>query len=372
MPDNFFAKLFSRPPLDQRTPVQLTKAVKTGDRKALESLEKFAHDGLAAAQLELGFLYAKGIGLPQSFSNAAIWYVKAADQGVPNAQYNLGIMYYKGEGVDQDWTLATACFEKAASQGHEQASQLVEELRPALRVLQEEQALNNMLGLNVVAGINDETLAKRYLLELKEICAKESVRSGLRTHLIGLGVAISAVSEVERCVELAKNFSSVTSAPVDEILQMAADDDLEMILSFAAKGNEDLTSLYNKGVMYLNGHGDVPRDLKKAYETFRSAAERGHARAQYNLGIMYSTGTHVEESPASAASWLAKAAANGHANAAFNLANLYLTGSGVEKDSQQAHLYLCMAADRGHVEAMEYVHKFLASKGLDSSGVPLR
>ena len=125
MSGNFFSKLFARASLDRRTPVQLTEAVNNGDRNALTTLEQLAHSGNADAQLELGFLSAKGIGLPQSYSNAASWYVKAADQGVLNAQYNLGVMYYKGEGVDQDYALALTCFEKAAAQGHANAQDLV-------------------------------------------------------------------------------------------------------------------------------------------------------------------------------------------------------------------------------------------------------
>ncbi|MDQ6645683.1 MAG: SEL1-like repeat protein, partial [Pseudomonadota bacterium] len=47
--------------------------------------------------------------------------------------------------------------------------------------------------------------------------------------------------------------------------------------------DEDFTSQYNLGVMYLNGQGGVSRDLEMAYKMFHSAAENGHVRAQYNL-----------------------------------------------------------------------------------------
>ena len=370
MSGNFFSKLFSsRASLDRRTPVQLTDAVKNGDRSALSTLEQLAHSGNADAQLELGFLYAKGIGLPQSYSNAAAWYGKAADQGVLNAQYNLGVMYFKGEGVDQDYALALTCFEKAASKGHANAKDLASKLRPGLQAIQEEQTLNTLLGRNVVAGVKNDELANRYLVELKEVSESEDVRRSILTHLSGLGVSPLVIDEVQRCIELSKKFSSVSGAPVDEILQLAAIGDLDKILTKA--DDEDLTSLYNRGVMYLNGQNGVPRDLEMAYKTFSSAAEKGHVGAQHNLGVMYNTGTHVEKDPAAASVWFTRAAENGHANAAFNLAHMFLTGSGVEQSQQQAHLYLCMAADNGHPAASDYVQKFLASKGLDKNGVPL-
>jgi TPR repeat protein len=86
---------------------------------------------------------------------------------------------------------------------------------------------------------------------------------------------------------------------------------------------------------------------------------------------MYNTGTHVKKDPATAAAWLRKAAASGHADAAFNLAYLYSTGSGVEQSNQLAHQHLVLAAHNGHSVALKYVHKFLASKGLDENGTPL-
>ena len=242
----------------------------------------------------------------------------------------------------------------------------------------------------------------RYLLELKNISASEAVRRSIQTHLMGLGVAIDAIDEVQRSVALAKNFSSASGVPAEEILQLAALGDLDGVIRHVEKSGisgvsqwlrerddaedndddldedanspadaSDLTSQYNLGVSYLNGQGGVPRNLELAYKNFSSAAEKGHAGAQYNLAIMHNTGTHVGKDPAIAATWFAKAAESGHANAAFNLANLFLTGRGVEQNNQQAHMYLCLAADNGHTAALDYVRNFLASKGLDKNGNPL-
>jgi TPR repeat protein len=55
--------------------------------------------GDAQAQTYLGFLYAQGHGLPQSYVKAAYWYRRAAEQGNATAQYWLGLMYDKGHGV---------------------------------------------------------------------------------------------------------------------------------------------------------------------------------------------------------------------------------------------------------------------------------
>ena len=58
--------------------------------------------GDAQAQTYLGFMYAQGNGVPQSYVEAAYWYRRAAEQGNATAQYWLGLMYDKGHGVPPD------------------------------------------------------------------------------------------------------------------------------------------------------------------------------------------------------------------------------------------------------------------------------
>ena len=64
---------------------------------------KAADQGDAAAQSNLGVMYANGQGVPQDYAEAVQWYRKAADQGDADAQNNLGVMYDKGQGVPQDY-----------------------------------------------------------------------------------------------------------------------------------------------------------------------------------------------------------------------------------------------------------------------------
>lgn len=57
-------------------------------------------------QRDLGYIYDKGIGVPQDEDKAVEWYRKAADQGLAFAQFNLGKMYETGRGVPQDYVQA--------------------------------------------------------------------------------------------------------------------------------------------------------------------------------------------------------------------------------------------------------------------------
>ncbi len=81
-----------------------------------------AQRGHPEAQAYLGLLYAMGRGVPQDYTQAALWYRRAADQGHAGAQYMLGLLYDKGQGVPQDvieaekWLiLATAGADRSAS-----------------------------------------------------------------------------------------------------------------------------------------------------------------------------------------------------------------------------------------------------------------
>jgi hypothetical protein len=51
--------------------------------------------------------------LPQDNAEAIKWYRRAAEQGYSNAQYTLGIMYVNGLGVPQDYVQAHLWFNRA-------------------------------------------------------------------------------------------------------------------------------------------------------------------------------------------------------------------------------------------------------------------
>ena len=84
----------------------------------LEWYRKAAEQGNAAAQFNLGVLYANGKGVPQSYEEAAKWWRKAAEQGDAAAQFNLGILYANGKVVPQSYEEAAKWWRKAAEQGN--------------------------------------------------------------------------------------------------------------------------------------------------------------------------------------------------------------------------------------------------------------
>jgi TPR repeat protein len=69
---------------------------------ALRAWRPLAQHGDAAAQYDLGLMYADHRGVPQDYRQAMTWYRKAADQGYARAQDAIGDMYYLAVGVAQD------------------------------------------------------------------------------------------------------------------------------------------------------------------------------------------------------------------------------------------------------------------------------
>jgi hypothetical protein len=84
--------------------------------KAVELWKPLADIGDAAAQYQLGSLYAEGRGVEQNDAIAAVWFQRAAEQGDAAAQYNLAASYAEGLGVIKDDAEAAKWFRRAADQ----------------------------------------------------------------------------------------------------------------------------------------------------------------------------------------------------------------------------------------------------------------
>ena len=81
-----------------------------------ETLQK-AEQGDAWYQLLACSLYEQGQGVPKDYAMAVAWCRKAADQGLADAQIGLGWSYWNGEGVPKDYAMAYMWFNLAAAHG---------------------------------------------------------------------------------------------------------------------------------------------------------------------------------------------------------------------------------------------------------------
>jgi uncharacterized protein len=91
-----------------------------------------AQRGDPHAQALLGFMYANGRGVPQSYDVAVDWYVLSAEQGDATGQYLLGLMYDKGFGVTPNVILAHKWLNLAAAHAPWRIRENVLRLRDAV------------------------------------------------------------------------------------------------------------------------------------------------------------------------------------------------------------------------------------------------
>ena len=92
-------------------------------------------------QFELGYMYQSGEGIPQNYSLARDWYIKACAKGGSSAaQYNLGVMYMNSYGVLQNYTIAHALFNMASANGIKDAARLRDALAKKMTAVQTQKA----------------------------------------------------------------------------------------------------------------------------------------------------------------------------------------------------------------------------------------
>jgi TPR repeat protein len=95
-------------------------AAKRGDfEAALKLWRPLADQGNAAAQVNIGSMYATGQGVTQDHAEAAKFYRKAANQGNTSGQQKLGFLYAAGLGVKKDVARAFMWFTLAGAKSSE-------------------------------------------------------------------------------------------------------------------------------------------------------------------------------------------------------------------------------------------------------------
>lgn len=111
----------------------------------------------------------------------------------------------------------------------------------------------------------------------------------------------------------------------------------------AEKG--DAKAQHNLGLMYDYGRG-IPQDYTKALTWYRRAAGQGMPESQHNLGLMYERGQGVPQNYGEAVTWYRRAADQGMRESQVNLGVLYYKGQGVSRDYVLAHMWLDLAASQ--------------------------
>jgi len=120
------------------------------------------------------------------------------------------------------------------------------------------------------------------------------------------------------------------------------------LLQKAEKG--DAKAQYNLGMCYDptgGGMGEVERNSESAFKWYRMSASQGNSYGQYNLGRCYSMGTGVEVNHKEAVKWFRKSAEQGNGWGQSCLSTAYNNGDGVAKDYEEALKWALLAEKKG-------------------------
>lgn len=239
------------------------------DGRALELFEKAAAAGHTRAQINLGILYLRGLGVPRDLVQARAWLEKAAASGDPQALYTLGrAMSESTEQIGADPVRAADLYRKAAEKGHALAG------------------LRYGLALSEGSGIKrDIPTAQRWLMQARE--------NGVPEAALALGDMA------------ARTPASRDKAANERVVQSALS-----WYELAAHAGVP-SAQFKLANAYFAGVG-VPRDAGQALLWYSRAAQQGLPQAQHALGIMLIGGTAGPADPVEGYKWLLLAERGGH------------------------------------------------------------
>jgi TPR repeat protein len=138
---------------------------------------------------------------------------------------------------------------------------------------------------------------------------------------------------------------------------------LKLFQPLAEKGNAK--AQYHLAIMYENGWG-TPVDKKKALDLYTKAAQQSLVPAETRLGEIYLRGTLVLQDLNKAREWFQKAAKAQSSDAQVQLADMYERGLGVPADPKEAYAWNAVAAKRGNALAASRRDKILLTLSPDA------
>ncbi len=136
----------------------------------------------------------------------------------------------------------------------------------------------------------------------------------------------------------------------------------------AEKGHEK--AQYRLGRCYDKGHG-VNTNEKLAFQWYYKSATQGYAKAQYQVGKSYKNGEGVTQDRQKAVAWFTKAANNGNADAQYHLGKAYMKGKGVTTDKKKAKSWLSKAVknEKGGSQILTKIRKEAAEGDEDAKAI---
>jgi TPR repeat protein len=274
-----------------------------GDFAALfREMSPLAEKGYAKAQFRMGWIYERGIGAPQDYSKARVWYAKAMANGDADAVARTGMLYELGLGVEKSYDKAAEYYRRAIREesawGYAHMGYLYETGKGVPR---------------------DREQAAEYYRRGMEMGNYLAVTRLGFLYQVGRGVTKDEYKAVE-------------------LYQQAVDHGQPLAMT-------------RLGQMYNLGQGGVPLDHAKAVALIRESMRYNLPGAYAFMGFMYENGWEVKQDYDGARKLYEKAAEQEAPFAELRLGIMYRDGLGVSRDRQKAMYWLERAASKGEDRA---------------------
>lgn len=321
------------------------KAAVKENRKALSDLMRVAVEKEhVKAQYYLGHIYYYGEGIAKNNTKAVKWLRMAVDNRQINAklliehlakkqdadaQCLMGDWYSTGNVIEQiNFDGAVECYCKAAMK-------------------ENRNALNRLVRIAVEQG---HAKAQYYLGQI---------------YYYGDGIT-KDYKEAVKWLRMAAENGEIGAKPIVEHLAAKQDADAQCVVGdWYVTG--DVVGQINLDEAVECYYKAVVKENKKALDGLKSAAEKGHVKAQYYLGHIYYYGEGIQKDSKEAVKWLRMAAEKGAVNAKLMVEHLaekpemdaqcvvgdwYRIGSVLEKNIKKAIGQYALAAQQGHSTAL--------------------
>lgn len=323
------------------------RLLERGEAKATKDAEDLltglAEGGSVEAMFRLGLIKAEA-----EDPEARTWLEQATKANHTRAMLELGILYAKGRSVIQDRARARSLYQRAAEAGLPEGM--------------------TQLALCQLEGKGGETDLPQALRWLKRAADRDEPGA-----MAALGACALAGEGLRRDPERAFEWfeQAVAKGHTGAMIQLA-----RLCRSGAGARKRDLkraTDLYRRaaeggdaaaffpyGEALLLGEG-TPRDYPAAFKWFSKAAKDEDPAAMSRLGLLYYEGRPgVPSDPAAGVAWLEKAAARGQAEAMFTLGQALLEGKGIEQNLRSGGSWIERAAEGGELNAMVLFYRLLS------------
>jgi hypothetical protein len=274
--------------------------------EAFRWTELASKQGMPLAERKLGWMLQNGIGTQVNVFEAATWYHSGAEHNDALSQNNLGWFYQKGLGVQRDPKEALNWYSRAAAQG-------------------EPHAEKNLAWMLARGSYGPKT---------------------------GFGQGAQA--------QIRSGGFPPDHKRAEELMRKAVD-------LHSPEGQYDFGSLLLRE-FDSEGHQDSTR-FTEAGKYFTTAAEQGHAKAQYQLASMYHSGQLGNDQRSNCIPWFLKSAAqaNPEAEAALGDLSKFYPRSDLLKTVNPVDMLL-RSAEKGNLDAQfELAKRYQAADGVAKS-----